>query len=596
MRHPRTPRLLGLLLMGVAVALTVVSRPTPAPAATAARRALLFCLEDYRPWIALGWQGKNLPSAAEDTRRVRRLLEARGYQVEVVPAARMTWNGVYRALTGLCDRAGRGDDVVVYFSLHGALVPSTMRHRDGRQAPEGMLMLADHLFCECELSALMRKLTSTGAHVTLWLDSCHAAVLAKGSAKVVGMGPVKALLPPPGGVFPTPGGADPKPFAPADLLTPKGGPPLPYVRLAASGGGQPANTVYLNDGRPGETLVSLFTWSVCEALEGGDARTFGELLPAVRARFGRLAQSQYPQVAPESALAEPAFGAAPAPGPIRIAGPAPRALVRRAPGSKLRVAVTKEGDAPDLTPAVNGVPGVAAWQPGDNEEPEVVLRVGRDRDGLSGTLEGPGTGAGWKFRADDRRGLEALAAQRLQAFRFLRFLGLLGNPAGRSALRLTADAPDGRYRLGQTMNLAVRADRDGFLTLLAVVEDGDVVLLYPNAHSAGNRVVRGQTYRIPDRAAGDRFRITAQEPGRDFYVAVITEDPLPLLGQWGGRVPGAKGYLTIPAAEVGAFGEQFRQALETGLRAKRPGIVPDGQLPTGGWSSDSLVLEIESGS
>lgn len=89
------------------------------------------------------------------------------------------------------------------------------------------------------------------------------------------------------------------------------------------------------------------------------------------------------------------------------------------------------------------------------------------------------------------------------------------------------------YRPGETLELSVRAPRDGYLHVLNMAEgETDVTVLFPNAYQRNHLVRMGDEIRIPK--AG-RFRLLARLPEglnrqENLLVAILTDDPLPLDG------------------------------------------------------------------
>ncbi len=79
----------------------------------------------------------------------------------------------------------------------------------------------------------------------------------------------------------------------------------------------------------------------------------------------------------------------------------------------------------------------------------------------------------------------------------------------------------GRLHIGDTVVFQFRSNRTGYLSLVDIRPDGEVVLLFPNSLTSDNRVQAGRVYSIPPPDAN--FSITATQPaGRDTVVAFFT--------------------------------------------------------------------------
>lgn len=89
------------------------------------------------------------------------------------------------------------------------------------------------------------------------------------------------------------------------------------------------------------------------------------------------------------------------------------------------------------------------------------------------------------------------------------------------------------YRVGEALELSVRAPGDGYLYVLNLGDGEDeITVLFPNAYPSDNRVGRGEEVRIPPRG---RFRLLAElPPGArrqlNLLVAIHTARPLALAG------------------------------------------------------------------
>ena len=80
----------------------------------------------------------------------------------------------------------------------------------------------------------------------------------------------------------------------------------------------------------------------------------------------------------------------------------------------------------------------------------------------------------------------------------------------------------GAGRVGESIVLHFRANRDGYVTIVDIQPGGDVVVLFPNDYSGSNAVKAGREYTIP--RDDDAFEIQFSTPaGRDTVTAFFTE-------------------------------------------------------------------------
>jgi len=142
------------------------------------------------------------------------------------------------------------------------------------------------------------------------------------------------------------------------------------------------------------------------------------------------------------------------------------------------------------------------------------------------------------------------------------------NPFG---LRLWTDKR--RYRLDEKVIFLCRAERDCYVTLVALKQDGEMVQLLPNPYSRSNYLHRGETVRIPPADAG--FDIVATPPaGIQKVKAIASARPVSF-------IPGrsAAGFRSVRGGEAGV---QLTRDLS--IRVKR--------LKHSEWAETSWIFEI----
>jgi Caspase domain/Domain of unknown function (DUF4384) len=161
--------------------------------------------------------------------------------------------------------------------------------------------------------------------------------------------------------------------------------------------------------------------------------------------------------------------------------------------------------------------------------------------GLTPTLSGDD--AALKVAADQAGSGEALNEGKPTADKILDALG-----AKLSDNVRVEQIPPSPVRLGtRDMKFRVTSSQDGFLILLSVADNGEVVQLFPNAiaaaHGKDGRIQAGHPIMVPDPSYGIRFDATSVSSGT--VLALVAIDPLKL----------SKGFVTrqiqvIPQDEV----------------------------------------------
>lgn len=101
-------------------------------------------------------------------------------------------------------------------------------------------------------------------------------------------------------------------------------------------------------------------------------------------------------------------------------------------------------------------------------------------------------------------------------------------------LQIETEPGSPHLREGEELRLSFRSTREGYLTVLNVLSDDRVALLFPNSYDTDRRIGEDEPRPVPGEEArrrGVRLRVFLPE-GRDraaeMVLAVVTRDPLPL--------------------------------------------------------------------
>lgn len=93
----------------------------------------------------------------------------------------------------------------------------------------------------------------------------------------------------------------------------------------------------------------------------------------------------------------------------------------------------------------------------------------------------------------------------------------------RPGLSLSVDKGCGAtYRYGEYLQIRIRSERDGYLTIFHFAADKKVQILFPNQYYADNRVEGGREYTIPGTWYPFHLRISPPA-GKELLFAVVTE-------------------------------------------------------------------------
>lgn len=101
--------------------------------------------------------------------------------------------------------------------------------------------------------------------------------------------------------------------------------------------------------------------------------------------------------------------------------------------------------------------------------------------------------------------------------------------AVRPGLELTVDKGcGGTYLVGETLDVTVRSELDGYLTLFDFTTNGQVHRIFPNRHYQDNWIDRDVDYTIPGNLMPFLFRVAAPE-GEELLLAIVTSCPFEVL-------------------------------------------------------------------
>lgn len=138
------------------------------------RHALVITLDHVEPAFYTGWRGE-LPPAEQDRAGIITLLDAANFSPIAVTNETATREDVGRWLKALADVAKSGDEVIVYFSGHGATLPDLNNDELGFLR-DGAWCLYDGMFVDDELSEALTKFND-GVRVVVISDSCFTGTI-----------------------------------------------------------------------------------------------------------------------------------------------------------------------------------------------------------------------------------------------------------------------------------------------------------------------------------------------------------------------------------------------------------------------------------
>jgi hypothetical protein len=137
--------------------------------------------------------------------------------------------------------------------------------------------------------------------------------------------------------------------------------------------------------------------------------------------------------------------------------------------------------------------------------------------------------------------------------------GGVRDPGFRLEIEVSPGSPN--LREGEELRLSFRATREGYLTVLNVLSDDRVALLFPNPYEGDRRMEEGAARAVPGdeaRRRGVRLRVflpEGRERAAEMILAVITRDPLPL------DFPSPEGSRELPVLDYQASAELLNRWL-----------------------------------
>lgn len=135
------------------------------------------------------------------------------------------------------------------------------------------------------------------------------------------------------------------------------------------------------------------------------------------------------------------------------------------------------------------------------------------------------------------------------------------------------DHANGRYEVGDPVSLRIKVGEDSFVHVININPHGAATLLYPNAHSPGRIVRKGEELVLP--ASGDVWEIRADAQGRELIKVIATTSSLPLTAD---QATSANG----PFRVFRAVGADLAGDLRRNLRG----------VELSRWGQASLVLDV----
>ncbi|WP_181699755.1 DUF4384 domain-containing protein [Chthonobacter albigriseus] len=138
-----------------------------------------------------------------------------------------------------------------------------------------------------------------------------------------------------------------------------------------------------------------------------------------------------------------------------------------------------------------------------------------------------------------------------------------------AGLQVSFDRPSREYGIGEVVGMTLTAERDLYVTIVAVGPDGNVVRLFPNKHQPDGLVRVGAPVSVPDPASGAKLTV-AGPVGRELIKVFWSEKPLAIFADLD-----LKGQGTFRAVDGGVdtLARSLGEARAAGARIRTDNIV-----------------------
>ncbi|WP_034339501.1 caspase family protein [Deinococcus misasensis] len=133
----------------------------------------------------------------------------------------------------------------------------------------------------------------------------------------------------------------------------------------------------------------------------------------------------------------------------------------------------------------------------------------------------------------------------------------------KTQFKVEAEPSQPSYRLGEKISFKVRSSKAGYLNIIELDPQGNMVVVFPNKYNDKNQVRAGEVVTLPGQRYGN-FDLQAIEPiGKSRVLALVTSEPLNLLNANIGSLAGifkvmapedAPAMTTAVTRAIGIFG------------------------------------------
>ncbi len=270
----------------------------------ASRRALLIGIDRYPKFPAAA----QLAGCVNDVQAVADLLVRRfsfpAANVERLLDGAATQKGIRAALSGLAERAGAGDVVVVHYSGHGSRMadPTAPDGWDETIVPcdSGRAPHPNRDICDQELHRWLLRLTERCAQLTLIFDSCHSGHVLRdpfGSRGRWVEADPRPAAEPASAQGATADGSPRRGWRDAELGGDDGLPPLGGKYVLVAGCRSDETSFEVPAAAAGEVQHGALSYFLCQELaKAGAATSFRDLFEVVAPQVTARYPSQHPQL------------------------------------------------------------------------------------------------------------------------------------------------------------------------------------------------------------------------------------------------------------------------------------------------------------